>query len=132
MLCVYNLALQENSAKQWEKFDIGMFSTRELAEKTAERYLKEVKGFNNGNYSSVIKEMEVICNDGKIPNGKLFVIYGCNKDENGDVCNAVVSDCYSEDMDFYAECNGMQRVFGYSFWDINEYILDECRLNEGI
>lgn len=132
MLYVYNLALRENSAKEWEKYDIGMFSTRELAEKTAERYLKEVKGFNNGNYSAVIKEMELLCVDGKIPDGELCVFYGYDVNENGDPVNTVVSDCYTKDMDIYGEYVDMQRAYGRSYWGTDDYIIDECQLSEGI
>ena len=50
MLTVYNLVLIDSESSyddHNEEFNIGFFSARSVAEKTAEKYLSEVKGFKD-------------------------------------------------------------------------------------
>ncbi len=79
MQMVYNLIMIDEDTsfdKHKETFNIGFFSDRERAEKTAKKYLSDVDGFKDYNISCQMIEKRLIGYHDCLKLSELFIIYG--------------------------------------------------------
>lgn len=134
MKTVYNLVMidKESSYDQHlEGFNIGFFSTREKAKKTAKRYLNEVNGFKDYLIDYHITEKCVIGSADDFKMLELYIVYGWNENDELDEIDEVESDCYTTPEDAEQELNAMKDRFCRKEWNVAKYTIDECCWQEG-
>ena len=85
MQIVYNLVMMDMESSydnHNEEFNIGFFSSRSIAEKTAAKYQQEVNGFKDYPVTYQIKEKNII--NASITQLDVFIIYGWNENDELD------------------------------------------------
>lgn len=129
MRLVYNLIMIDEESI-WDMFNIGYFSSRNKAEKTAKRYLTEVEGFKDYNVTYQITEKYVIGCSENISTD-IFIICGWNENEDLDEIDIIESDCYVNKKDAEQKLNELKTSHNRRNWCIDKYIIDECKWQEG-
>ncbi len=119
---LYNLTLTDNELG--EEFNIGYFSTRELAEAVAREYLKNVRGFCEYNSGYSITEKNVV--GGKSPED-VFIVFGWNGYES----DIVESDLYTTEA--LARCRLTEMKFEHDReeWCVDRFRVDDCKWQDG-
>ena len=134
MKTVYNLIITDlelSYKNHSEIFNIGYFTTYEKALETAERYLKEIEGFNKYRCSYNIKEKQIYNYSNQILAEEVFVIVGWNVNDNFDEIDIVESDCFILYETALQKLDDMKRECNRTEWCIDKYKLDECSLKDG-
>lgn len=134
MKMVYNLKMIDIDSSYdnyVDSFNIGFFSSRETAEKTAMRYLNEVTGFKDYNVTYQISEMCVIGSNDSSILSDLYIIYGWNENEELDEIDIIESDCYVMAEEAEQKLNELKASYCRKNWCIDKYIIDECNWQEG-
>lgn len=119
---LYNLTLTDNDLG--EQFNIGYFSTREIAEATARDYLKNVRGFCKYNCVCSITEKEVV--GGKVP-ADVFIVFGWNGYER----DIVESDLYTTEALARRRLAEMKSEFSREEWCVDRFRVDDCKWRDG-
>ena len=134
MHLVYQLVLTDEGASyddHKEGFNIGFFSSRNAAEKTAARYLSEVKGFKDYDITCRITEKPLIGAYDVSAQPDIFIIYGWNENDELDETDVIESDCYLSIEDAEIRLNEMRAEFKRKEWCIDKYTIDNCCWQEG-
>lgn len=134
MNMVYHLTmidLEASYGSHIEAFNIGVFSSREIAEKTAKRYLNEVRGFKDYNVTHQITEKCVIGSNDASIFSELYIIYGWNENEELDEIDIIESDSYVIKEEAEQKLNELKASCCRENWCIDKYIIDECNWQEG-
>lgn len=134
MRMVYNLDmidLELSYDNHTEGFNIGFFSSRDKAEKTARRYLTEVSGFKDYNVTYEIMEKCVIGSDDNEMPSTVFIIYGWNENDEMDEIDIIESDCYIVEQEAEEKLSELQSSYSRTEWCIDRYAIDECNWREG-
>lgn len=121
-MTLYNLTLTDNELG--EQFNIGYFSTRELAEATARDYLKNVRGFCEFNCGVSITEKNV--GGGKSP-VDVFIVFGWNGYES----DIVESDLYATEALARRRLAEMKSEFSREEWCVDRFRVDGRKWQEG-
>ena len=132
MRVVYNLNMIDMESSyddHIEAFNIGFFSSRDKAEKTAKKYLTEVNGFKDYNVTYKITEKRVIGSDLMLSD--LFVVYGWNENNELDEIDVIESSCYTIKQEAEQKLNELKSSCYRKEWCIDKYIIDECNWQEG-
>ena len=116
-----------------EEFDIGVFSSREQAERIAEHYLKHVKGFKDYSCSCRIVEKKLFGGENGIgePCDEVYMVYGWNENENGDEVDIVESECFTEELAAKQAMAVMKEKYFRSEWSFCRYQVDEWKWTDG-
>lgn len=119
---LYNLIMRDNELD--ERFNIGFFSSRELAEETARNYLRQVHGFceYDCGYSVVEKNMV-----GSGYTGNVYIVYGWNGYEN----DVVESDCFTSEALARRMLAEMKMRYSREEWCVDRYRIDERKWTDG-
>ena len=134
MRIVYNLNMidaESSYDNHIEAFNIGFFSSRDKAEKTARRYLTEVNGFKDYNVTYQIIEKCVIGSTDSIVSSDLFIIYGWNENDELDEIDVIESSCYVIKQEAEQKLNELKSSYCRKEWCIDKYIMDECNWQDG-
>ena len=134
MRIVYNLNMIDMELSydnHIEAFNIGFFSSRDKAEKTARRYLTEVNGFKDYNVTYQIIEKCVIGSTDSIVSSDLFIIYGWNENDELDEIDVIESSCYVIKQEAEQKLNELKSSYCRKEWCIDKYIIDECNWQDG-
>lgn len=134
MLTVYNLVLIDSESSyddHSEEFNIGFFSARSAAEKTAEKYLSEVKGFKDYRVTYRITEKSVIGASDDLSEPDVYVIYGWNENDAQDETDVIESDCYLSIEQAQAQLEQLKSKYDRRQWCIDKYSIDKCCWQEG-
>lgn len=134
MRIVYNLNLIDIDSSydnHIEAFNIGFFSDRDKAEKTAKRYMREVNGFKDCNVTYQITEKCVIGAADGSALSDLFIIYGWNENDELDEIDVVESSCYVGKQEAERKLNALRSSCCRKEWSIDKYRIDECNWQEG-
>ena len=99
-----------------EDFSVGVFFSRSEAEKAAEFYLKNVRGFCRYNCNYKILEKQVV---GNIENNKVWIVQGWNINESSDEIDIVDSDFISMEEQAKLECEKMKKRYRRSEWAVS-------------
>ena len=132
MQIVYNLVMMDMESSydnHNEEFNIGFFSSRSIAEKTAAKYQQEVNGFKDYPVTYQIKEKNII--SASITQLDVFIIYGWNENDELDEIDVVESDCYSSMEEAETQLHEMKKRFHRKEWCIDKYRIDKCYWQEG-
>ncbi len=134
MRSVYHLLLidTETSYEHHEEaFSIGIFSSRKMAEETAEQYLAEVKGFKEHDTAYRIEERRVTNAADNVLITELFLICGWNENDALDETDVIYSDCFMQKSEAEQACGAMKAAHNRTQWCIDRYLIDECDWKEG-
>lgn len=134
MRIVYNLNMidmESSYDNHIEAFNIGFFSSRDKAEKTARRYLTEVNGFKDYNVTYQITEKCVIGSADSIMSSDLFIIYGWNENDELDEIDVIESSCYVIKQEAEQKLNMLKSSYCRKEWCIDKYVVDECNWQDG-
>ena len=134
MLTVYELVMIDKEASCGEhadEFNIGFFSDRAVAEKTAERYLSEVKGFKDHPVEYKIAEKRIIGVSDSLMQDDLYIVYGWNENDELDEVDVIESDCFLDIGDAEKQLDLLRAEFDRKEWCIDKYRIDECSWQDG-
>lgn len=128
MTMLYNLILIDNELS--DIFNIGFFSTRELAEQTATEYLTHVQGFCEYDCGYRITEKTVAdCTNGIPP--KIYIVYGWNEDEFSEQMDIIESDCYLSEAAAVCVMAEMKKQHTRTEWCADCYTVNEREWKDG-
>ena len=113
-----------------EDFMIGLFHTRLLAEKTADFYLQNVKGFCDYPCTYSIREKPIVDAQTGEPD-IVFMIQGWDTDENLDEINVIESPSFVSEAEAEAELERMKSAQPRAEWVINRWEIDRTHWQEG-
>ena len=134
MQIVFNLVMidmESSYDNHIEEFNIGFFSSRSIAEKTAMRYLSEVTGFKDYRVTYKITEKYVIGATDSLTQSDIFIIYGWNENDELDEIDEIESDCYLSMEEAEIQLNVNKLRFNREEWCIDKYRIDVCSWQEG-
>ncbi|MDE7300415.1 MAG: hypothetical protein K2N94_16585 [Lachnospiraceae bacterium] len=116
-----------------EEFDIGVFSSREKAERIAAHYLKHVEGFKDYKCSYRIVEKKLFAGENDIgePCDEVYMVYGWNENENGDEVEIVESECFADEFAAKQAMAVMKEKYVRSEWSFCRYRVDEWKWTDG-
>lgn len=120
-MTLFNLTLIDNELS--EQFNIGYFSTRELAEATARDYLKNVLGFREYNCGYSITKKNVV---GK-SSVDVFIVFGWNGNES----DIVESDLFTTEALARRKLAEMKSEYNREEWSVDRFRVDERKWQEG-
>lgn len=112
-----------------ERFHIGVFSSAEEAEKTANAYLSTVPGFKDFPCSYTVGVRKV--HGGPILDQTVYWIQGWNWNEALDEADIVESDDYASRSEAEAALCDMKRRYDRSEWTLNRSVIGRCDWQEG-
>ena len=112
-----------------EDFTIGIFASREEAERTAKYYLQNVKGFSEYPCTYRIEEKEVIRAE-HLPE-TVWIIQGYDENEDLDEINILESDCFLTKQQALQELDRLQKLYQRENWCINCWNIGESHWKEG-
>ena len=118
-----------SDTEDFSGFDIGIFRSREEAEKVASRYRKEVPGFKDHDCDSSILGIPV-WNDEAVST-EVYIYQGWNWNERGDEVDCIISSCFacqSEAEKYFAQA---QQRIPRQEWVLNSHIIGQCHWQEG-
>ncbi|MBQ6175526.1 MAG: hypothetical protein IJK28_12995 [Clostridia bacterium] len=118
-----------SSASHRESFDIGLFPSREDAERTAGFYLAHVKGFCDHPCTYEIHGTEV-CGP-ETGNGKVFMAAGWNINGNFDETDIIESPCFVSEARAYAALEQMRKEHVRSEWAVSCRWIGRAEWSEG-
>ena len=133
-MTVYNLNMIDTECSydnHIESFNIGFFSSRDKAEKTARRYLNEVNGFKDYKVKYQITEKIIIDSSEGIMPSNLFIVYGWNENDKLDEIDIIESDCYVIEQEAKKKLNELKSSCSRKNWCVDKYTIDECEWKEG-
>ena len=131
---LYQLFIDDSSLSKEnykEEFDIGIFSSYEIAFKTYQKYITEIDGFKDYPCQYRIEEKSVILSSTKDKSDEVFIICGWNTDNNLDETDIFESECYTCFDYAKSELNKLKAKYKKDEWYINKYIIDECLWTQG-
>lgn len=134
MQIVYNLIMIDNESSyddHIEIFNIGFFSERSIAEKTAKKYLSEVKGFKDYHITYNINEKYIIGKSDSSMQSDIYIIYGWNVNDDLDDIDVIESDCYLSMEEAESQQNEMKLRYDRKEWCTDKYIINACYWQEG-
>lgn len=121
-MTLYNLTLTDNDLG--ERFNIGFFSSRELAEATARDYLKNARGFCEYPCGYSITEKAVL--GGGAP-ADVFVVFGWNGCED----DVVESECFTTEALARRKLAELKSEYRREEWCVDRFRVDECKWKDG-
>lgn len=121
-MTLYNLIMCDNELG--ERFNIGFFSSRELAETTARNYLRGVSGFCEYDCGYSITEKTVV---GGARTNSVYIVYGWNGYEE----NIIESDCFTTEPLARRMLAEMRLQYAREEWCVDCYRIDECKWQDG-
>ena len=134
MRIVYNLNMIDMESSyngHIEMFNIGFFSSRDKAEKTAKIYLTEINGFKDYNVTYQITEKYVVGSADSFISSNIFIIYGWNENDELDEIDVIESSCYVVKQEAEKKLNELKSSYCRKEWAIDQYKIDECNWQEG-
>lgn len=124
----YDLELSYDDYK--EGFSIGIFSTFEKAEQTAEYYIRNVNGFKDYSCEYEITAKNTVGTADETLK-EVYMIEGWNVNENLDEIDIIESDCFTDKNSAESELEEMKRKYNRCEWALNQYTIDKCEWTEG-
>ncbi len=121
-MTLYNLIMKDNELG--EQFNIGFFSSRELAETTAQNYLRTTSGFCEYDCGYSIAEKSVV--GGSKPNF-IYIVYGWNAYEK----DVIESDCFTTEPLARRMLAEMRVQYAREEWCVDCYRIDESKWQNG-
>lgn len=121
-MTLYNLTFTDKDLG--EHFNIGFFSSHELAEMIARDYLKNVRGFCEYPCGYSITEKAVL---GGGSAEDVFVVFGWNGYED----DIVESDLYTTEALARRRLAEMKSEFNREEWCVDRFRVDECKWKDG-
>lgn len=113
-----------------EGFAIGIFSSLEKAEQTAEYYLKNIIGFKDCHCEYKIEVKNIIGTADENVKA-VHIIQGWNINSNLDEIDIVESDCFTDRKSAEEELENMKQQYSRCNWILDRYMIDECQWTEG-
>ena len=113
-----------------QAFGIGLFSSRQLAEDTAKRYLAKVTGFKDYPVTYQIEEKRVPGAGGDLPSF-VFLVSGWNENDDLDEIDVIESDCYRTEKEAERALEALKSACPRQHWCINRWTIDQCNWQEG-
>lgn len=120
-MTLYNLTLTDNELG--ERFNIGFFSSHELAEEIARDYLKNVRGFREYPCGYSITEKAVLGGAAE----DVFVVFGWNGYED----EIVESECFTTEALARRRLAEMKSEYEREEWCVDRFRVDERKWKEG-
>lgn len=121
-MTLYNLTFTDNELG--EHFNIGFFSSYELAEATARDYLRNVRGFCEFSCGYLITKKAVV---GSKSPAEVFIVFGWNGYED----DIVESDCYTSEALARRRLAEMKSEHAREEWCVDRFRVDECKWKDG-
>ncbi len=128
-LIITDLNLSYNN--HFENFNIGYFTSYEKALETANRYLTDIKGFNEYSCKYDITEKPISDFNSRTSADEIFIVFGWNVNDNLDETDIVESDCFVSYNTALQELDNMKLKYHRNEWCIDKYKLDECEWADG-
>ena len=130
-MTLYHLAFLARESENGfrDSFFIGVFPSREEAEKTAQMYLAAVPGFREDRCSYTIEAKEV--RGGPVLEDTVYWIQGWNWNEAQDEADIVESGDYARLADAEAALKDMKRWLDRAEWTLNRSVIGRCDWREG-
>ena len=113
-----------------ESFRIGLFKSRQEAERIAAFYFSSVEGFCDHLCTYEIITKEVLGHE--VENGsEVFIVIGWNTNENLDEINIIESPCFVTESEAYSVLEQMQSQYPRSEWVVREFKVGQAEWPEG-
>ncbi len=127
-LTIIDLELSDNMHR--EAFSIGLFESREEAERIACFYLTHVRGFCD--YPCVYEINEKECSGQKVEeNSEVFMAVGWNTDENLDEVDIIESPCFISRIQANTILERMKEQYDRSEWTVQCRKVGQAGWSEG-
>ena len=126
---LYWLSFFSDTEEDFPGFDIGIFRSREEAERVASRYRKEVPGFKDYDCDPSIMGIPV-WNDADVAD-KVYIYQGWNWDENGDETDCLISSCFVSQSEAEHYFKDAQERIPRQEWVLNCHVIGQCHWQEG-
>ena len=110
-----------------ECYDIGIFRTREDAERTAQRYLQEVPGFCDYECDYFIEQIELECSDSIT---HLYAYVGSNTNGDG-AAEDIISELFPEKAQAEAAMEAARAAQTRENWKVDCWEIGACEWAEG-
>lgn len=131
-----------------EEFDIGIFLSREQAERVAKHYLAHIEGFRDYPCSYRIVEKKVFAGKGGEEKSggrkkddrekcgeavleEVYMVYGWNENAEGDEVEVVESECFADETAAKQEMAKMKEKYVRSEWCLSRYRVGEWEWKDG-
>ena len=111
-----------------ERYGIGIFRTREQAEQTAQRYLREVKGFRDYYCEYSIRETELV---GSSDTEYVYCWFGWNWDEDGNEIDILDGPAYELASTAEVALENAKKQHSRQEWTLQHWQIGECEWSEG-
>ena len=112
-----------------EGFFIGLFASSEKVRQVAEHYLSNVPGFRDYSCTYEITEKAVV---GTVaPPGTVHMIWGWDKDVEGDETDVWSSACYADFSEAQRAMDAAKRRINKQEWSLDTYLIGQCHWTEG-
>lgn len=129
MVCLYELEIQSfPNGTACERYGIGIFRTRLEAEETAQRYLKEVKGFCDYYCEYIIKESRLIGSD---TGGLVHTYFAWNTDADMNETDIICGPLYADADAAEAAMNTAKAKQPRQEWVLRHWQPGKCEWTEG-
>lgn len=129
MAALYELEMQSfPNGEECERYGIGIFRTRQDAEDTARRYLREVKGFRDYYCEYSIRESELI---GDNSGDLVHTWFGWNLDENENEVDILRGRIYTDPVEAEAALAAAKAENDRQEWVLNCWEIGRCEWTEG-
>lgn len=129
MKTVYNLTITDlelSYNNHCEIFNIGYFTAYEKAFETANRYLKEVEGFNKYPCRYDITEKPISDFYNQMSTDEIFIVCGWNINDSFEETDIIESDCFILYETALQKLYNMKQKYFRTEWCIDRYKLNEC------
>lgn len=113
-----------------EDFGIGIFSTRQLAEDTAQDYLRNVPGFCEYPCTYRIEEKTIVDAQGELP-AFVWMASGWNVNRHQDEVEIVESECFASEGAVRLAFEAMKERFCRTEWVLDCIQIDRREWQEG-
>jgi len=129
MFHIYELEIQSfPNGNECERYGIGIFRTREQADQTAQRYLREVKGFRDYYCEYTLRETELI---GSPDTEFVHCWFGWNVDEDGNETDILSGPAYENASAAEAALKNAKKEHRRQEWVLNRWQIGRCEWTEG-
>ena len=126
-LIITDLELSYDS--HMESFNIGLFRSREEAERTAAFYLSRVKGFCD--YPCTYEIHERVVYGESLEINDVFIAVGWDTNENDDEIDIIESPCFVSESQACAALQQMKKDYPRAEWAVDRWRLDRAEWSEG-
>ena len=126
---LYWLSFFSDTEEDFDGFDIGIFRSREEAERIAFRYRQEVTGFKDYDCDPSIMGIPV-WNDAEVVD-KVYIYQGWNWDENGDEIDCLISSCFVSQSEAEHYFDDARKRIPRQEWVLNCHVMGQCHWQEG-